>query len=443
MKRTTIKSSIICLIICVLAGGCLSIPNRETVPARNFPSIQNSKPKTSMEMLNLLRLRMDVPDVQLLGPGDILGIYIAGVTGSTEADIPLHNIEKGSTEKPASGYPYYVRTDGTLSLPMLPEPIYVEGMSLIEAEDAIRTAYTMKRKILLSESNISVTMIRPRTYHVSVVREDSGGNTNRIGNSNNDGRGVSYFAGVQRGSAYSLELPAYKNDILEALSLSGGLPGLDAKNEIVILRKAFDKRDSNSNYMSDDYLSNASNTFTKKYNETGEFDSLNSGMGITRIPLRAEPGTQLAPLSSEDVTLHDGDVIFIRNRDAEVFYTGGVLKGGVFPIPRDYDLDVMGAISTAGGSVGGVAASGTNNSGFGGSNGIPLMPPTRILVLREVNGRQYAIKISQKDLIRYPSERILIKPNDVIVLEFTTTEFLVNTIVGSIGFRFNINDLWN
>ncbi len=50
----------------------------------------------------------------------------------------------------------------------------------------------------------------------------------------------------------------------------------------------------------------------------------------------------------EDIILEEGDVVYIESRDAEVFYTGGLLPGGEFPIPRDYDLDVLGAMALAG-----------------------------------------------------------------------------------------------
>ena len=43
------------------------------------------------------------------------------------------------------------------------------------------------------------------------------------------------------GSATLVELRAYENDVLHALGESGGLPGVMAKNELVILRGTFDE----------------------------------------------------------------------------------------------------------------------------------------------------------------------------------------------------------
>ena len=42
-----------------------------------------------------------------------------------------------------------------------------------------------------------------------------------------------------------------------------------------------------------------------------------------------------------------GDIVFIETREREVYYTGGVLQGREIPLPRDYDLDVLAAISLA------------------------------------------------------------------------------------------------
>ncbi len=432
--RKTIKTFLACLLVCAVAGGCMSIPNSETVSPRYFRNKSQGGVRSEMEQINFVKLRMDKPAEELLGPNDVLGIYIAGITGNPEDAPPIHNIGSNN-EKPSSGYPYVVRSDGTLSLPMLTEPIYVEGMTLIQAEEAIRSAYTLKREIVRPDANISVSLIKPRTYHVTVIREDVTGEDQRYSASSGSGKGAAYLGGIARGTAKTLELPAYRNDILEALSLTGGLPGLNAKNEVVILRKAYSDEFSDKDYMDKDGY--AMSEVARRYNETGEINNLNEDLGILRIPLRIAPGEQPPQLTSEDVTLYDGDVVYIQSREAEVYYTGGLLKGGVYPIPRDYDLDVMGAIATAGGTVG--AAAGSTYSEASGKVS-SILPASRILVLREVDGRQYAIQIRQRDMMRDPSQRILIEPNDVILVEYTTVELWFNLFYNMLSFRITPND---
>jgi len=440
MKKT-IKAFCACLLVCATASGCLSIPNSQTVSPRYFKSKVHGGVRSEMEQINFVKLRMDKPAEELLGPNDVLGIYIAGITGALDEAPPIHNIGPGvsTNDRPASGYPYQVRSDGTLSLPMLPEPIYVEGMSLVQAEEAIRAAYTLKKQIVRADANISVSMIKRRTYHVTVIREDIAADDMRAtNNSLATGKGAAYMAGMNRGTATSLELPAYRNDVLEALSQTGGLPGLNAKNEVVILRKAYSEEFSNTDYMSGNLdVGYAQSKVADRYNATGEIADLSSELGIVRIPLRVGANEEPPQLTSEDVTLYDGDVVYIQSREAEVYYTGGLIKGGVYPIPRDYDLDVMGAIATAGGTVGASAgAAASNTSSRVGS----LVPASRILVLREVNGKQYAIQIKQKEMLRDPSQRILIEPNDVILVEYTPIELWFNMMYNMINVSISPSD---
>jgi hypothetical protein len=40
--------------------------------------------------ISMLRLRQDPPEVYLLGPGDVLGVYIKGVLGNDQELPPVH-----------------------------------------------------------------------------------------------------------------------------------------------------------------------------------------------------------------------------------------------------------------------------------------------------------------------------------------------------------------
>lgn len=162
---------------------------------------------------------------------------------------------------------------------------------------------------------------------------------------------------------------------------------------------------------------------------------------ISRIPLRHPAGAEYLALTPADIILGDGDVAMIEARDSEVFYTGGLLRGGQFQLPRDYDLDVLGAIAMAGGSIG-RAAGGTATSGsvtIGRAAGI--VPPTTVVILRVQNGQQVAIHVDLKKVMRHPEERVLIQPNDFIGLEYTTAELWADYALGSAFFSFS-GPLW-
>jgi len=95
-------------------------------------------------------------------------------------------------------------------------------------------------------------------------------------------------------------------------------------------------------------------------------------------------------------------------------------------------------MSMAGGSVA-VAAGGTSNRGSNVGN---IIPPTRLLVIREVNGYQRAIKIDMKSGLIDSRERILIQPNDLILLEYTPMEVVMNMFLSTFSLRMDLQSLW-
>src|SRR5262249_41093616 len=124
----------------------------------------------------LTALRQQPAEAHLIGPGDVLGIYVEGVLGDKTAPPPVRIPEQGNVP-PALGYPLPVREDGTVPLPLV-EPVNVEGLTLVQAQEKVVEAYTVTKKILQpGRTRIIVTLIKPRTYHVLVLREDAGGTT--------------------------------------------------------------------------------------------------------------------------------------------------------------------------------------------------------------------------------------------------------------------------
>jgi len=100
----------------------------------------------------------------------VLGIWIAGIIG-LEGQPPPITYSPVGTQAPVLGYPVPVRADGTLSLPLVP-PIQVKGLTLEQAEEAIRKAY-VPDVIQPKNARIVVTLQRPRQYQVLVIRQDS------------------------------------------------------------------------------------------------------------------------------------------------------------------------------------------------------------------------------------------------------------------------------
>lgn len=380
-----------------------------------------------MEPINPIKLRRDPLDAYRLAPGDTLGIYIQTITGTETQPIPVYQPDISTNLPPATGFPFTVRDDGTISLPKMMHSLNVEGLTLMETQSLIYRAYVEVLKILGPDAVITVSMIRPRTHHVVVIREDVRADDMRYsGRAGNENKGVSFIGSEDRGAAKTLDLWEGQNDVLNALNKTGGMPSMMAKNEVIILRGGFDDV-----YGSDLLISKNNPT-----NGTSAYD--NNNPNIVRIPLRVRPGQSFPELTQDDIILKDGDVVVIQSREAEVFYTGGLLNGGMYPIPRDFDLDVFSAMSMAGGSVA-VAAGGTSTRGSSIGN---IVPPTRLLVIREVNGIQRAIKIDMKRGLIDPRERVLIQPNDLILLEYTPTEVVLNMFLSTFSLRMDLQSLW-
>lgn len=421
----------------LLSTGCSTITQPISgIPARRLPPQFLAQSKNNLVPLDPARLSQEPPRDYLLDDGDILGIYIEGILPFVPPDRPpepppVNFPDATSQLDPSLGYPIAVINDGTIQLPNL-EPIKVRGLTIDQTRDLIRKYY-LDSEILRESSRLQpiVTLMKERTYNVIVIRQDMGGQGGQ-------GGGGGMGGGFTRGTDYSatgrmLKLKAYQNDILNAMMESGGLPGVNAKNEIKILRASrADQR------RRDEFVQQFYQQYYCNPDPCGCPPPLPEDPSILRIPLRLPPGV-IPSLTPEDVVLEDGDIVYIESRDAEVYYTGGLLPGGEFRIPRDYDLDVLTAMSLSGG---GISRSQQNGGGMGGMGGIGGMlgtvPPGMLYVLRKTpcNGQiTIAVDLAKANLD--PRERILVQPGDILILRFKPSEELLNFGLGTF-FTFGI-----
>ena len=408
-------------LVSALLTGCNTI---SSIPVSRVPGeILAAERKDDFIDISMLRLRQDPPEVYLLGPGDVLGVYIKGVLGNEEELPPVH-FPEDSNRPPAIGYPVPIREDGTLALPIV-DPIKVEGMSLVEATDVVRKAYTYPRVIVKEgEEQIIVTLIQQRKIRVQVIREESGG-----------ANGVS-----KRGTGHVVDLPIYENDLLHALSETGGMPGTDAKNEVMIYRGMYDEGMSADVILDDLCHAQCQDQCVDPC--FCDERPIPDPPYVTRIPLRYNPANP-PTFTKEDIILNEGDIVIIRSRDTETFITAGLLGGGEHPLPRDKDLDIIGAIALAKGSLGssgsGIGAIGSGGGGGGGGGGRQqACQPSEAIVVRELPcGSSIAMRIDLNKALQDPSQRILIKPNDVIILRYTIKEEIGNVLIN----MFQINYL--
>ena len=330
--------------------------------------------------------------------------------GEPKTAPPVNIPEAGSNLPPSIGFPIPVREDGTIALPYI-DPIKVDGRSLAEVQADIVKAYVAKEILKIEEAfsdrGSRVAHQKQRQYHILVVRQDSGGLT--VGTGGGIGQ-------TKRGTGYVLNLPAYENDVLNALARTGGLPGLDAENEVVIERgsfKDFDNKDAVLQHVAQGY-----------------------GGQTIRIPMRLRPD-EPPPFKPDDVILHNGDIVFIEARDTELFYTGGLLPARQFILPRDYDLDVVQAVAFASGPLLNGNLNQSNLSGNVVQSGIGFPSPSLLTILRRTpGGGQIPIRVSLNDAMRDPRQRVLIQPGDWIILQETLDETIARYLTSQFHFDF-------
>lgn len=430
-QRTPVRWVWVTFLGCWAASGCaaLSNPVADSLPVDLLPPELRGESKEGLVTIPLSSLRQRPPDIYRLGPGDVVGIYIEGVLGDRNVPPPVHYSEKGETP-PALGYPIPVGEDGTLPLPLV-NPVPVEGLSIAQAREAIRKAYFDKKVLQPGQERIILTLQQPRQYHILVIRQDSA-------TANNVTVGVALVGGTsglvekanRRGTGQVVDLPAYENDVLHALAKTGGLPGTDAVNEIVIERGAFKgSEDGDALRQQLEHCPPGSNPLA----------TAGAQGPIIRIPLRIRPG-QEPSVRPEDIILKSGDVIFIEAREADVFYTGGLLPPGEHVLPRDFDLDVVEAIARIQGPLvnGGIA---TNNlAGTVISSGLGTPSPSLLVVLRRTpSGSQVPIRIDLNRALHDPKERILVQARDILILQETPAEATIRYVTDV--FKFSVGDV--
>jgi hypothetical protein len=418
-------------LLVVLTGCGIATPSRrvEGLNVRRLPDTILAEPRLDKEPIDYVMLRQDPPEAYRLDEFDTLGVYIEGILGREDDPPPFLDDPLGNTP-PAVGFPIPLQKGGVITLPLLDGPLTLKGLTILEAQEVIRKAY-LDQGILTEDKGrqLIVSLYRPRTYQIIVIREDGGGSLGQGGGGQRvQSRDVT--ASLERGTGYILDMPAYENDVLRALMETGGLPGIDAKPEVTImrakfkdsLRKAVDRAD-----------------VLKNLQDCELPPTVPSDPNVTIIPTRIALD-EYPNFKQKDVILNEGDVVVVETRTRDVFYTGGLLGGTEVPLPRDYDLDVLSAVSIAGGDVGAQFrfGPGGNFGGFGTGQSLrgSTVAPTEITIIREAPfNNQIPIKINLRTALSDPSQRILIKPGDIVILNYTTLEIWGNLIVNTFPFN--------
>jgi hypothetical protein len=155
------------------------------------------------------------------------------------------------------------------------------------------------------------------------------------------------------------------------------------------------------------------------------------------IPIRTRKGEPPVPFRPEDVILNDGDILYVRARELELFYTAGLIPPGEYILPRDYDLDVVEALARVRGPMVNGAFAQNNLSGNILAAGIGSPSPSLVNVLRKTRGGgQVNIRVDLNSALRDRRERVIVQAGDVLVLQETVGEALTRYFTTNVNFRF-------
>jgi len=405
--------------------GCAAVTNpvADGVPVRLVPAELLTPPTPAGEPLPLNFLRQTPVAEHKLDRGDVLGVFVEGYLGEKTVQLPVHVGQlvqpRDQFRQPASaGFPTPVQEDGTIDLPAA-GAVSVRGLTVAQARDAIRDFYVRKGLLKPELARVLVTLIEPRRFTVMVFRQESAAFT---------GSPESSIPTSKRGTGHEVQLPAYQNDVLHALARTGGLPGVDAADEVIVYRDAFrDEADRAAvlGRLADPRAS------------VGVVPGV--GAAVTRIPLRTRPGAASC-VRPEDVILGEGDVVFLAARDHEVYFTGGLLPSGVHFLPRDHTLDVIEAVSLVRGPLINGAFGGSNLSGTLIQPGIGNPSPGLLTVVRRTpDGGQVSIVVDLRTALREPTERIAIRPGDLLILQEIPGQAIARYLSQTV---FNVNLYW-
>ena len=419
-----------------LSTGCTSLTSPISgIPARRLPPQFFAPPKNDLIPVDISLLSQEAPRNYILDSGDILGVYIEGVLPFNAPDVtpqlpPVHFPDADSILPPSIGFPIAVAEDGTISLPLV-KPIDVRGMTVDQVRELIRRAYIEAEILKDEKARPVVTLVQERTYNIIVVRQDQTLTQTEVNSGSSIQRGS-----FQGASGNIVKLKAYQNDVLHALMETGGLPGVTAKNEVKILRSSQEDKRARMQLIAQYYRDVEAK---RQCNPCWCPPPPPEDQTAIRIPLRVKPGV-IPNIRPQDVLLKDGDIIYIESRDSEVFYTGGLLPGGEHPLPRDYDLDVLGALAITGTGVGqgGQAGGGGGALGSGSVGGVP---PGRLFILRKTPcDGQVVIEVDLTKAVNDPRQRPLVQAGDILILQYKCEEEILNFGLGTF-FTYGIQQL--
>ena len=217
------------LLLMLTISGCSAIYQPYTRTIEHKMEVLSRMPKAEQRSIDLRLLGQTPPPEHLVSDGDILGIYIEGNHAAGAGEMPVRFPDDRNVA-PAIGYPTPVRNGGMIRIPHL-GVLRVSGMTVWQIEELIRQKLTTGANATLQadKSQIHVSLMWKRAVNVMVVRQEEVSPMGIIAPSTG--------TDADRRSGQVVELPAFRNDVLNALLETGGFPKAQAENAVYIFKR--------------------------------------------------------------------------------------------------------------------------------------------------------------------------------------------------------------
>ncbi|MFH5803355.1 polysaccharide biosynthesis/export family protein [Alienimonas sp. DA493] len=412
----------------VAATGCQALHPLDGVPAETLADSFRTPVRSPRRPIDPSLLGQPRPSVYRLDTGDVIGVFAPALYGDGGLGSPPVVVAETTLNLiPGQGFPHQVGRDGALHLPFL-GPVLVRGLTLEEARgrivDLIRTQFEIDRA--KEDPIVLLSVLKERTISVVVFRNETGPD----GAVDNSVAGQGERFDAPTGEV--VELPAYQNDVLHALAATGGTPSLEGDVCVTVARAgglrltgcgpAGGCRPAGS--LAADGLAVGpigGHSAGPAPGPTLAAPPTVDGPHVIKIPMQLLPG-QAPGFCHSDVILKDGDAVYVDSRTKDVFYTGGLLGPGSFRLPRDEDLDVLEALAVVQGqrpSVGTTRAL-TGNSVL--SRDVTAGASSLIILRERPDGTRLRIEVDLRDAVVDPRQRILIRPQDYLILQYRKGE---------------------
>lgn len=326
--------------------------------AAHLPAELRAPPVANVQTIDLSRLAGPPVDSELIERGDVIEIAIAaGLSSDDVTQLPVRVAENGTALLPEIG------------------PVPVAGLTLLDAEEAIRAASTERG--VYRQPQVTVTMQRQRTNRITIV-------------------GAVKSPGVH-------QLPRGSSYLLAALVAAGGLAD-DAGPKVEVRCP-----------------SGASALAGPTPGAGASGVQLASGLqpagpeGVTQVCLNLADSASQGQGSRY---LPDGSVITVEKRLPQPYHVIGLVnKPGEFEYPINHEVRVLEAIAQAGGASQSLA--------------------DKIYVIRpQPDGKEDAvIELSLQKAKHNREENLRLQPGDIVSVEHTPPTMVVEAIK-SIPFTF-------